>query len=355
MASKCPNTSGAPLLRRQAELTGGRVSEARLYVSALGVYDAYVNGRRVPVPQGDGTTYELLTPGWTNYDTTVNYFTYDVTDLLADPSQVTLAAVLGNGWYNGRISENSVYWSADGNSRPQGETPRPVRRRLHPDDRHRPRRRLASHRHRPLPHRRPLRRPAVRRPRGAPRLGGERLRHLGLVRCRGPRPFPRRPVGRLSRRERPPDARVGPQAALRHRLHGSHGGRGSGRQRERQGSHRRRPRPHGHRPRTGIDRLGHPAPRRHRRHRPRPEPRRRAPLHPARRGRRPSRLQTGGDAQRRQRGRRRTGRLRSTARTCAPPRPPAPTSSRATRPERPTRTRSPSTASGTSPSPRPRP
>ena len=66
MAGKRPNTAGAPLLRRQAELTGGRVSEARLYVSALGVYDAYVNGRRVPVPQGDGTAYELLTPGWTN-------------------------------------------------------------------------------------------------------------------------------------------------------------------------------------------------------------------------------------------------------------------------------------------------
>ncbi|MFJ9242038.1 family 78 glycoside hydrolase catalytic domain [Streptomyces sp. NPDC101776] len=115
MAGKRPNSPGAPLLRNQTALTGGEVTEARLYVSALGVYDAYVNGRRVPVPQGDGTTYELLTPGWTNYDTTVNYFTYDVTDLLTDPSQVTLAAVLGNGWYNGRISENSAYYSADGN------------------------------------------------------------------------------------------------------------------------------------------------------------------------------------------------------------------------------------------------
>ncbi|MFE2884437.1 family 78 glycoside hydrolase catalytic domain [Streptomyces sp. NPDC059272] len=117
MAGKRPNTPGAPLLRSQAPLTGERVTEARLYVSALGVYDAYVNGRRVSVPQGDGTTYEFLPPGWTNYDTTVNYLTYDVTDLLTDPSQVTLAAVLGNGWYNGRISENSThYYSAEGNS-----------------------------------------------------------------------------------------------------------------------------------------------------------------------------------------------------------------------------------------------
>ncbi|XUL86209.1 family 78 glycoside hydrolase catalytic domain [Streptomyces galilaeus] len=120
MAGKRPNSAGAPLLRRRTAVTGERVSEARLYVSALGVYEAYINGRRVAVPHDGGATHELLTPGWTNYETSVDYFTYDVTDLLTDPSQdpsqVTLAAVLGNGWYNSRISENSPYYSADGNS-----------------------------------------------------------------------------------------------------------------------------------------------------------------------------------------------------------------------------------------------
>lgn len=115
MAGKEPGTPGAPLLRRQTDLTGRQVREARLYITALGVYDAYVNGHRVCVPQGDSTTHELLAPGWTNYDTTVNYLTYDVTTLVAGSRQVTLAAVLGNGWYNGRISDNSVYYSADGN------------------------------------------------------------------------------------------------------------------------------------------------------------------------------------------------------------------------------------------------
>jgi alpha-L-rhamnosidase len=118
MAGKQPNSPGAPLLRRQTRLTGRRVHDARLYITALGVYEAHVNGHRVAVPQGDGTTHELLTPGWTNYDSTVNYFTYDVTDLVAgerNQGQVTLAAVLGNGWYNGRVSENSAYYSAAGN------------------------------------------------------------------------------------------------------------------------------------------------------------------------------------------------------------------------------------------------
>lgn len=118
MAGKRPRTPGAPLLRHQTRLTGRQVRAARLYISALGVYEAHVNGHRVAVPQGDGTTHELLAPGWTNYDSTVNYFTYDVTDLVAGErhtGHVTLAAVLGNGWYNGRISENSTYYSADGN------------------------------------------------------------------------------------------------------------------------------------------------------------------------------------------------------------------------------------------------
>ncbi|NEB02695.1 alpha-L-rhamnosidase [Streptomyces sp. SID13726] len=115
MAGKAPNSAGAPLLRNQTELTHDGVREARLYVSALGVYDVHVNGHRVGVPQDGGTTQELLTPGWTNYDTTVSYFTYDVTDLLAGERQVTLAAVLGNGWYNGRVSEHSVYYSEAGN------------------------------------------------------------------------------------------------------------------------------------------------------------------------------------------------------------------------------------------------
>ncbi|NNN28942.1 family 78 glycoside hydrolase catalytic domain [Streptomyces sp. S3(2020)] len=114
MAGKAPNSEGAPLLRTEAALDGGRVRAARLYVSALGVYDAYVNGHRVAVPQGGTTTLELLAPGWTNYDARVSYLTYDVTALLAGERTVTLAAVLGNGWYNSRVSEGSSYYSADG-------------------------------------------------------------------------------------------------------------------------------------------------------------------------------------------------------------------------------------------------
>jgi alpha-L-rhamnosidase len=123
MKGKPPNSPGAPMLRTEEALGSAgsakhrpRVREARLYVSALGVYDAYVNGHHVTVAQDGGTTTELLPPGWTNYDVRVNYLTYDVTDLVTRERAVTLAVVLGNGWYNGRASDGSTYYSGNGNA-----------------------------------------------------------------------------------------------------------------------------------------------------------------------------------------------------------------------------------------------
>ncbi|WP_406470435.1 family 78 glycoside hydrolase catalytic domain [Streptomyces sp. NBC_01615] len=117
MKGKAPASAGAPMLRKQTALKSGpQVREARLYVSALGVYDAYVNGRHVTVPQDGGATTELLPPGWTNYDARINYLTYDITGFVTSQRAVTLAVVLGNGWYNARISDGSPYYSKDGNA-----------------------------------------------------------------------------------------------------------------------------------------------------------------------------------------------------------------------------------------------
>src|SRR5205085_8584261 len=79
--------------RGQFELPATPV-RARLYITALGLYDAFVNGQRV----GD----EWLTPGWTDYNTRVQYQTYDVTDLLREGGNV-LGVRLGDGWYSGSV------------------------------------------------------------------------------------------------------------------------------------------------------------------------------------------------------------------------------------------------------------
>ncbi len=67
------------------------VRRARAYISGLGHYELRLNGGKV----GD---YEL-DPGWTEYDKTVLYTAYDITDALAQGENVA-GILLGNGFYN---------------------------------------------------------------------------------------------------------------------------------------------------------------------------------------------------------------------------------------------------------------
>nr|WP_307808108.1 alpha-L-rhamnosidase N-terminal domain-containing protein [Streptomyces oryzae] len=86
---------GPALLRRSFRLSRGPVARARLYVSALGLYEARLNGKRVGRDQ--------LTPGWTDYRKRVAYQTYDVTDMVRAGGNA-LASTLAPGWYAGHIA-----------------------------------------------------------------------------------------------------------------------------------------------------------------------------------------------------------------------------------------------------------
>jgi len=74
------------------------VRRARLYVSARGVYRAWINGRRVGNDE--------LTPGWTRYESRLEYQAYDVTALL-EPGRNALAAVVADGWWSGYLGYNT--------------------------------------------------------------------------------------------------------------------------------------------------------------------------------------------------------------------------------------------------------
>ncbi len=100
------STIPAPYLRKPFSLRGA-VSSARLYVTALGLYECSINGQIV----GD----DVFAPGWTDYKKRVQYKVYDVTDLLRDGDNV-LGAILGDGWAVGHISWNHRQGYAD---RPQ--------------------------------------------------------------------------------------------------------------------------------------------------------------------------------------------------------------------------------------------
>jgi alpha-L-rhamnosidase len=81
----------APYLRH-AFTPGQPVVSARLFVTALGLYEARLNGYRI----GDA----VLTPGWTDYNQRILYQTYDVTGLLREGENV-LGALIADGWYSG--------------------------------------------------------------------------------------------------------------------------------------------------------------------------------------------------------------------------------------------------------------
>ena len=83
----------SPHVRREFEARTD-VAHARLYVSALGVYVAELNGQRV----GDAE----LAPGWTDYNKRVRYQVFDVTELI-QPEENCIGATLGDGWYCGHV------------------------------------------------------------------------------------------------------------------------------------------------------------------------------------------------------------------------------------------------------------
>jgi alpha-L-rhamnosidase len=72
---------------------------ARLYVTALGCYEAHLNGQEV----GDG----VLRPGWTDYNRRVQYQVIDVTDTVRAGTNV-LGAMVAPGWFAGRISSRTA-------------------------------------------------------------------------------------------------------------------------------------------------------------------------------------------------------------------------------------------------------
>jgi alpha-L-rhamnosidase len=83
----------APILGSVLDVPGA-VAKARLYITAHGVYEATLNGRRV----GD----HVLAPGWTVYPKRLRYQTFDVTELIQEGAN-ELDVLLGNGWFRGRL------------------------------------------------------------------------------------------------------------------------------------------------------------------------------------------------------------------------------------------------------------
>tara|TARA_R110002050_G_scaffold113787_3_gene228871 strand:+ start:18938 stop:21682 length:2745 start_codon:yes stop_codon:yes gene_type:complete len=80
----------SPLMRKEF-IVSKKIDQALFFISGLGHYEASVNGSKI------GNSF--LAPGWSNYDKTVLYNTYDITSQL-EKGKNTLGVVLGSGFYN---------------------------------------------------------------------------------------------------------------------------------------------------------------------------------------------------------------------------------------------------------------
>ena len=69
---------------RKAFAAEKAIEKAELQITALGVYEAEINGQRV----GDF----VLAPGWTSYDHRLQVQTYDVTALLQKENETICAS-----------------------------------------------------------------------------------------------------------------------------------------------------------------------------------------------------------------------------------------------------------------------
>lgn len=89
-------SSPAPYFHKSFTLAAAPV-EAWLHITALGLFDAEING----VPVSD----HVFSPGWTEYRKRVRYTSHNVTELLK-AGENALGVLLGDGWYCGHVATN---------------------------------------------------------------------------------------------------------------------------------------------------------------------------------------------------------------------------------------------------------
>jgi alpha-L-rhamnosidase len=96
-----PSGNSMPMLRTGFNVKA-EISKARLYVTSRGIYDMYINGKRV----GD----DYFNPGSAQYNKTLFYQTYDVTTYL-QPGNNDMGAILGEGWWSGGSTYMGQFWN----------------------------------------------------------------------------------------------------------------------------------------------------------------------------------------------------------------------------------------------------
>lgn len=97
-----PSRNSMPMLRTTFLAKDKRIAKARLYATARGIYEMYLNGHRI----GD----DYFNPGVTQYNKTHLYQIYDVTALISKQENA-LGALLAEGWWSGGTTYTGENWN----------------------------------------------------------------------------------------------------------------------------------------------------------------------------------------------------------------------------------------------------
>lgn len=98
-----PSKNSAPMLRTEFKTKNKSIKKARLYATARGIYEAYLNGQRV------GQDY--FNPGLTQYNKTHMYQTYDITNSITKDANNAIGVWLSEGWWSGNITYSGEHWN----------------------------------------------------------------------------------------------------------------------------------------------------------------------------------------------------------------------------------------------------
>ena len=97
-----PSRNSTPMLRTSFTSSQAKIAKARLYVTARGIYEVYINGKRI------GNDY--FNPGLTQYNKTHLYQTYDVTENI-QAGKNAIGAMLAEGWWSGAATYSGENWN----------------------------------------------------------------------------------------------------------------------------------------------------------------------------------------------------------------------------------------------------
>ncbi len=98
-----PSRNAAPMLRSTFKVPSKTIGNARLYVTARGIYEMYINGKRI--------SKDYFNPGLTQYNKHQMYQTYDLTKDLQQGKTNTIGAWLSEGWWSGNITYSGENWN----------------------------------------------------------------------------------------------------------------------------------------------------------------------------------------------------------------------------------------------------